>query len=770
MISLCLLCPFVVSSVYASVLQDGSIHGKVLDPSGFVIPDVNIQIENTVLGAASNPDGSFTIQSIPYGTYTLVATHLRFEPIKKQITISGTNAVDITLHFQREIVILLDGVVVTATRSEKTPEKVPLPVVHISRSEVERRYQYNVGEMLDFVPGVRVIRSGGTVGAHHGISIRSLNGGSSSNKTLVLIDGRPINNGWDGGVNFNMLPTEMVERVEVVKGPSSALYGSQATAGVINIITRDVIRGFHGWLSIGQEFNGSEEITDSNADGYGRPDIAATNVQFNGSYRNEKSSHLMTVGYRQSGQSFITPTENKWDNIDLKYNLKHSFSEKLACRFHIDIHNNKWKNEAATVPNLENYDYKATDFNVKFLSKRGIMNGRIYMNNVHSKNESLQSGTKTGNIAYRIGFIGDYTIPLLKNRAFLKFGVDGYLDDVKVDYDQAVEDLTYVGVATVDLKNRQTGEVIPREADLYKGAYGSNSQSHNLVNVALFAQYEQAVSRKINVIVGGRLDNHSEFGSIFNPKLGVTYELFRLKNYTTHLKTNYGKGFRAPPMVGLFSKSLGGYGNPEMKPEKTENLDISIFQRFADWGYIEFSYFKMNVENLMINDKLGSTGWGYYVAIPNQQGGVDTLSFNYRRNLGEYSPSGFEAGMKIKPHGHVTLQGGYTFLDPEDFTFQTSKHQFNFCIAVWKKIGMIRLEAELRHNYTGKGYFFDYHGGPFDGFGITDLSLAFRLWSHYKVSFHAKNLQDTKYRLWHHTWQPGRTYVVRFEINTERNK
>jgi len=745
------------------VFKDGSINGKVLDPNGLAVPNVNIQVENTELGDASSGDGSFAIQSIPYGNYTLIATHLCFESIKIQVRILDNNPIDITIQFKMERVISMDEIVITATRSEKSPEKVPQPVVFISRFEIERRYQYNVGEMLDFVPGVRLIRAGATVGADYGISIRSLNGGSSSDKTLVLIDGRPINNGWDGGVNFNMLPAEMVERVEVVKGPSSALYGSQATAGVINIITRNVARGFHGWLSIAQEFNGSVEITDSHADGYGKPDITATNVQFNGSYRNEKSSHLFTLGYRKSDQSFITPTENKWDNYDLKYNLKHSLSEKFACRFHLDIHNNTWKNETAGTPSLDNYDYIAADFNLKYLSKMGMMNSRIYLNYARRENKSLQSIIKTGNDTYRIGFIGDYTIPLLQNRAFLKVGVDGYSDNAEVDNDQAVDDLIYRGVETVGVEDRRTGEVTPREVDFYTGVYGSNSQSHDLVNVALFVQYEQNVSRKVNVVVGGRLDSHSEFGTIFNPKLGITYELFRLKNYTTHLKANYGRGFRAPPMVGLFSKSLGGYGNPGMKPEKTENFDIGIFQRFADWGYIELSYFKMNVENLMINDKLGSTGWGNYVAVPNNQGGVDTLSFNYRKNLGEYSPSGFEVGIKIKPHKQITLQGGYTYLDPEDFTFQTSEHRFNFCIAAWKRIGSIRLEAELRHNYTGDGYFFDFQKGPFKTFSITDLTVAVGLWDHYKISFHTKNLADTKYRLWHHTWQPGRTYVIRFE-------
>ncbi len=200
-----------------------------------------------------------------------------------------------------------------------------------------------------------------------------------------------------------------------------------------------------------------------------------------------------------------------------------------------------------------------------------------------------------------------------------------------------------------------------------------------------------------------------------------------------------------------------------MKPEKTKNFDIGIFQRFADWGYVELSYFKMNVANMIINDKLGSTGWGYYVAIPNQQGGVDTLSFNYRKNLGEYSPSGIEVGMKIRPHRQVTIYGGYTYLDPEDFTFQTSEHRFNFSVSAWIRIGTIRLESELVHNYTGDGYFFDYQNGSFNAFGITDMTIAMHLWDDYKISFHTKNVTDTKYRLWYHTWQPGRTYVIRIE-------
>ena len=149
-----------------------------------------------------------------------------------------------------------EEVVVTATKHESRPEDVPQPVTVLNREEIETSPAYSVGEMLDFVPGVRII-SNGTVGASQGVSMRSLNGGPASNKTLVLLDGRPVNDAWAGGVNFNALPLDMVDHVEVVRGAASALYGSQATAGVINIFTRRPAQGLHGWLTLGHEMNAS---------------------------------------------------------------------------------------------------------------------------------------------------------------------------------------------------------------------------------------------------------------------------------------------------------------------------------------------------------------------------------------------------------------------------------------------------------------------------------------------------------------------------------
>jgi outer membrane cobalamin receptor len=740
--------------------------GKVLDPDGMVVYNCNIEIQGTTLGTLSGSDGSFSISNLQAGSYVITASHLAYKPVILTVDFDEHQKTDITLQFKEEKIDILDEITVTATKDIARPERTPQSVAHISSEEITRRFQYNAGEMLDFVPGIRVIRSGATVGADYGISIRSLNGGPASNKTLVLEDGRPINNGWDGGLNFNMLPTEAIEHIEVVKGPASALYGSQATAGVINVISRSAPAGFHGWFSAATEWDAAQEITDAEAEGYGRPEINATNLQFNGSYKRDRQSHMVTLGQRTSQQSYFTTTkQNQWQNYDFKYKLNYNLSNNLQLDVHTGLHSNNWRNEAERVPQEEAYHFYSGDVQVNYLSAIGIFNLRSYLNTIDLSVNSLQSDVETGTNTYRLGLIGDYTRPLFTNTASLKLGFDLYHDQATVTYQQAVIDLTYQGTTTINITDSKTGEVTPREVDFYDGNYGADKQMCDLTNTALFVQYTQDIKERLTVVLGGRLDMHSAFGTIFNPKAGITYEIMRYKSATTGFKVNYGTGFRAPALADLYSKSLNDYGNPGIKPEKTKNFDIGLFQRVTDFGYLELSYFKMDVKNLMINDKLGSTGWGQYAAIANTNGTIDTLAFNYRKNLGDYTPSGFEVGLKVKPHPQLTLQGAYAYLDPQNFTFQTSRHRYNLTIFFMQPLGKHLLQAEIRYNYTGNGYFFDYKTMPYDAFALTDATFGLSLWQHYKVSVIAKNLGDTRYKLWHYAWQPGRTLAVRFEVN-----
>ncbi|KPK96177.1 hypothetical protein AMJ80_01495 [bacterium SM23_31] len=752
-----LSCTFIFlpnSGLFAS----GTITGKVLDIDGNVLSGVNIRIKGTDLGTVSRTDGKFFLSGSLSGTQTLIISHILFITEEVSVNVKDDSTIDIIIKFTQERSFYLSEVVVTATKFNTEPEKVPQTITLIPGEEVEKGHFYNVGEMLDYVPGVRIVRSG-TVGASIGVSIRSLYG----SKSLILIDGKPLNDAWEGGVNWNTVPTAMVERIEVVRGPSSALYGSQATGGVINVFTKSPLPGFHGWVSAGYEMNGSRKISDADADGYGRAGINASNFQLNGSYKSDNTSHLVSFGLRNSDQSFPSPYKNKWNNYDIKYKLNHLFSEKMTSNLNIDIHNDNWRNEAEDIPAEDNNNFFAADFFTKYQGKPGIFSGRIYMNYTNNTNKVISTDLKTGSKSYRLGLITDYTLPFTARNASLKLGLDSYLDYADVNYEKAVVDMTYLGVSTINIYDKKTGQIDQEQADTFSGTYGSNAQEYNLNNAALFAQYNQNITNRLNIVIGGRFDIHSEFGSIFNPKAGITFEVFDIHNFTTNLKLNYGAGFRAPTMRALFSKSLGGYGDPNLSPEKTNNFDIGIFERFGNFGFLELTYFKMDVEDLLINDKQGSTGEGYWVFIPDNQSGIDTLSFRQRKNLGDYSPSGWELGFKIKPHRQITLTGAYSYLDPGDFTFQTSKNRYNISINAYQPAGKNKFEAEILYNYTGDGYYFDFKRNPFDSYAVTDGRIAFDFQNLFRISLHGKNLTDKKYRLSYNAWQPGRTFVIRID-------
>lgn len=187
------------SSAYAS----GTISGVVYAPDGTELSNVNIQVEKTELGAVSGADGSFLLRGIPSGEYILIVKHVLYETERVSVNVVDGRTITSKLQFKQIKSYSLSEVVVTATKYKTEPEKVPQSVTLISNEEVEKGGYYNVGEMLDFVPGVRIIRSdAGAAGSSQGVSIRSLNGGPSSSKSLVLIDGRPVNEPWSGGYQF----------------------------------------------------------------------------------------------------------------------------------------------------------------------------------------------------------------------------------------------------------------------------------------------------------------------------------------------------------------------------------------------------------------------------------------------------------------------------------------------------------------------------------------------------------------------------------------
>ena len=216
----------------AVLAQTGRIGGTVRDAGGLPLPGVNVVAEGTGRGAATDLDGRYRIDRLAPGTYTLTASAIGYERQERSVTLSAGAAV--TVDFVLAEAMLLGGeVVVTASRRPQRFAEVPVSIAVLQPRELEDRNIVALDDALRTVPGVQM--------ADNQVNIRGSSGFSfnTGSRVLLLLDGLPLLSPDRESIPFDALPLAQVERIEVVKGPGSALYGSGALGGVINVLTRD---------------------------------------------------------------------------------------------------------------------------------------------------------------------------------------------------------------------------------------------------------------------------------------------------------------------------------------------------------------------------------------------------------------------------------------------------------------------------------------------------------------------------------------------------
>jgi outer membrane receptor for ferrienterochelin and colicins len=226
--------------------QAFTISGKVFDSKSKPLPGVNVVILNTNYGAATDENGNYKIADLSSGIYTIEFSAVGFERLRKdEIVIRDESVViDIILI---ESVILTDEVLITAGKYEQKKSDLTVSTEVISGKEFSERNFSNLEDAIRYVPGVTMTEDQ--------VSIRGSNGYSrgTGSRALLAIDGLPFYTGDSGDIVWEMIPTLEIQRVEIIKGASSSLYGSSAIGGVINSITRDIsdkpltiFNGFYG--------------------------------------------------------------------------------------------------------------------------------------------------------------------------------------------------------------------------------------------------------------------------------------------------------------------------------------------------------------------------------------------------------------------------------------------------------------------------------------------------------------------------------------------
>jgi iron complex outermembrane receptor protein len=236
-----ILFPFVC---FNQVLQKGTIIGFVFDnKTNSPLSDANIVLDGYNGGTTSSKDGKFILANIPFGNYVLKVSFMGYQNYQKNIQIKNTQNIQVNIKLN-ETLITSNEVNVSANRNVNVFEQSNR-INAISIKSIESAPVHNLPELIDYMPGVNL---NNTFGIYSSNTVVTLHGLPSNNqsRTLVLLDGMPLNISDEGSVNWNMINKNNIQSVKVIKGPGPAKYGNGAMGGVIELVSKKPVKFIQG--------------------------------------------------------------------------------------------------------------------------------------------------------------------------------------------------------------------------------------------------------------------------------------------------------------------------------------------------------------------------------------------------------------------------------------------------------------------------------------------------------------------------------------------
>lgn len=618
---------------------------------------------------------------------------------------------------------ILEQIVVTGTKTPHTLRDTPVETMVVDREEIGKTNAQNTMDVLKTIPGVSVSAHDDTFGAYtwnarmRGLS---LNDGYAQ----ILVDGqRVMGSGQSGGmgeygIGLNQVPVDMIERIEVVKGPGSALYGSDAMAGVINIITRRTpekqVAGAgaaHGWYTVRERIkNGVIEEPDEK------------NRNQSQAYAYFGGRPVDTIGYLlQYNQE--TAQDNGATRID---SGRHSLLAKVDAdptdRLRLFA-----KGEAS--------DYEKED-------DRKEESYRL------SAGAEWQPGV--GHLVAIKGYTynWDFDHGFADNTYGHKFGDIGY-HQMEGQYTWSADEI-HTLTSGVEFQ-QQTIDFRIGNAD------GSTIAVDKGVDTAsLYLQDEMAIpGGKMTLVPGLRYDDHSVFGEEVNPKLSAMYRLAE----TTTLRGSVGRAFKSPTIRQLYYDAPYGHGsyyvqsNPDLKPETAIGYSAGIEQWLTERNAMaSVGYFRNDVKDLVTREDTGAL----YNGLPLQ----------IYRNVEEATTRGVELIARIWPADGVSLALAYTYTDSENK--ESGKelpyapvHQGSLTPAYELKdygVGMSATISQSSRQYTDTG-----NTTRIDAHTVVDAKIYKLLCNTAKLSFETDNVFDSD-KGDEGNFRTGRTFMLRFDF------
>lgn len=580
----------------------------------------------------------------------------------------------------------INEVVVTGTRSETDVRHLPMTVSVVGRPQLEASQQTSVLPVLNSqVPGFfstsrGVMGYGVATGASGQMSLRGIGGpaqaGLPTTGLLVLIDGHPQYMGLMGHPIADAYQTMMAERVEVLRGPASVLYGSNAMGGVINIVTRKMQEdGIRTNINIGAGSYGSIQTEATNRIRKGRFSSTVT-----ASY-NRTDGHRADMafeqygGYAKLGYDF-TDNWKVWGDVNVtRFNATNPGS---VMKPYID--NDQRITRGMTSFALENH-YEKTSGALSFFYNWGD----------HWINDGYQPGGEP--LQYRF------------NSNDQMLGVSWYQSVQLFQGNRLTVGADYFHFG---------GEAWNQFFDGHR----ETSANKSLNEVAGYVDFRQDIAAWLTLDAGARVDYHSQTGTEFIPQVGLAFHLPE----NAEIKAMASKGFRNPTIREMY---MFPPQNPDLKPEKLWNYELSFSQRLMDnrlsYG---LNVFYINGENLIIR-------------LPNPNG-----SGMLNQNSGEIENWGAEANVGYQFNPVWSVMANYSWLHMENPVLASPEHKLyggvNFRKGRWS--------ASTGIQYV-KGLYTDLDAATKENFVLWDMQGSFKATNYLSFYVRGENLLAQRYEI-----------------------
>lgn len=608
---------------------------------------------------------------------------------------------------------VLSEITISANKYETSLFNTASSVTIITAKDIEKKQSSSVVELLRGIPGISLTQQGGT-GKLSSVFIR----GANSNFVLAMIDDVEINDpsSSNSAFDFSSLQVSDIERIEIVRGPQSTLYGSEATAGIINIITKS---------------------------GKGKPTFsvqaeAGSNSYYKGSF---------SAGGEESGVNYLI-------------NFSRLNTESVSSIRGNNFENDGYSNNSGTIKlgyNISDkinvsalYKYTGTKTDLDQAEKNGDDSNFI------SKLEShLVSGKVEGS------FLNDKWESLLKASYFRTRTTT--LDNVDASHPETSSNSNYYGkrysinwqnnlklfdnhlfTVGVDRKTDEANSTF-HSVSMF-GPFDSNFPNKDISTTGIYIQ-DLIHYGNLTATLGYRFDNNDEFGSVSTYRIAPMYFI---EKTNTKLKATFGTGFKAPSLFNLYAPF---YGNENLKPEKSKGWDAGIEQfLFNNKVALGLTYFKIEFEDMLGFDE------------------------NFKSlNVNKAETKGIEATVSIENISGVSLDAGYTYNESNDLSvpgiskqqlIRRPKNQFNFDINyVYNELN---LGVSVRH--SGEKFDNDFSTFPSErvalkAYTVANVKASYKFFDYLKLYGRVENIFNEKYEDILYYGTLDRSGYIGFEIN-----